>query len=348
MKFDFNDTLLFFIGLILFFFFLNKRAFIANYLKIIDKPDKKRKIHKQETPLTGSLSIFIFFSLICIINIIRGNFGNELNIIFISTFLIFIIGIYDDRKNLGPYLKLFLISVIFLVSLKLNESFILKEIFFSSLDKKYSLPDNTDIAFTVLCLLLLINALNLVDGINSLANMIVTIWLSYLILFYNTYLSNIFFWLFILILLNNFFIYKGKYFIGNSGSLFYSSLVGMLSIYNYNVMILNSETANVEEIFILFMIPGFDMFRLFIERILKKKHPFKGDNNHLHHFLIKIFPLKKCLLIYFFIITLPILLNYFFKINEIYIIIFSLIFYIILLIALKIYLSKKNSNKKVT
>ena len=49
MKFDFNDTLLFFIGLILFFFFLNKRAFIANYLKI-DKPDKKRKIHKQETP----------------------------------------------------------------------------------------------------------------------------------------------------------------------------------------------------------------------------------------------------------------------------------------------------------
>ena len=50
----------------------------------------------------------------------------------------------------------------------------------------------------------------------------------------------------------------------------------------------------------------------------------------------------------FFIITLPILLNYFFKINEIYIIIFSLIFYIILLNSFKNLFIKKNSNKKVT
>ena len=30
------------------------------------------------------------------------------------------------------------------------------------------------------------------------------------------------------------------------------------------------------------MLPGIDMLRLFLERILKK-NPFKGDRNHLHH-----------------------------------------------------------------
>ena len=35
------------------------------------------------------------------------------------------------------------------------------------------------------------------------------------------------------------------------------------------------------------MLPGIDMLRLFIERILRRKNPFKGDTNHYHHILIK-------------------------------------------------------------
>ena len=42
-----------------------------------------------------------------------------------------------------------------------------------------------------------------------------------------------------------------------------------------------------ESIYIFMCIPGLDMFRLFIERILKNKNPFKGDNNHLHHILLR-------------------------------------------------------------
>ena len=41
------------------------------------------------------------------------------------------------------------------------------------------------------------------------------------------------------------------------------------------------------------MIPGLDMFRLFLERIFNKKNPFSPDNKHLHHYLIKNFDLKK-------------------------------------------------------
>ena len=41
----------------------------------------------------------------------------------------------------------------------------------------------------------------------------------------------------------------------------------------------------MEEIFILMAIPGIDMLRLFVFRILKNQSPFKGDRHHLHHYI---------------------------------------------------------------
>ena len=35
------------------------------------------------------------------------------------------------------------------------------------------------------------------------------------------------------------------------------------------------------------IIPGIDLIRLFITRILKVSHPFKPDRNHLHHILLR-------------------------------------------------------------
>ena len=45
-----------------------------------------------------------------------------------------------------------------------------------------------------------------------------------------------------------------------------------------------------EEIFIIMMVPGLDMFRLFIQRLLNK-NPF-GDRNHIHHLLLKSMAIK--------------------------------------------------------
>ena len=61
------------------------------------------------------------------------------------------------------------------------------------------------------------------------------------------------------------------------------------------------------------MLPGIDMLRLFIVRIIKKRNPFSGDSNHLHHILLKSFPASKVFLIIFlinFINFLFVFLNY--------------------------------------
>ena len=76
-----------------------------------------------------------------------------------------------------------------------------------------------------------------------------------------------------------------------------------------------------EEIFLLLLIPGLDMLRLFIVRIFNKNNPFKGDHNHLHHRLFDKFGNLKTVLIYLVIINLPI---YIFFISQEFL--YSLIF----------------------
>ena len=341
MNLDFNNIILFFIGSFIFTICFKKRLNIANYFNLIDRPNQKRKIHKQDTPLTGSLSVFIFFIFLSAYNLIFNYQDSALLIIFICSSLIFLIGAYDDKNNLSPYLKLILISLIFLIFLISNENFIIQNVFFSSINKKYIFSQYMGIFITILCLLLLINSLNLVDGINSLANLIVTIWLIYILFTNDNYLNDIFKLLVFFIFINNFFIYKGKYFLGDSGSLFYASIVGMLAIYNYNILLTQTNESGVENIFILFMIPGFDMFRLFIERILKNQNPFSADNNHLHHFLIRIFSLKETLFIYFLLVVMPIALSFYSNINKLLIIITTAIFYFLLIFILKNFCIKK-------
>ena len=77
----------------------------------------------------------------------------------------------------------------------------------------------------------------------------------------------------------------GNQFLGNSGSLFLSGFLSLIIIYYVNLYWFeninnNNWSLNIkigaENIFIILMIPGIDMLRLFIFRILKKKKSSKG------------------------------------------------------------------------
>jgi UDP-GlcNAc:undecaprenyl-phosphate GlcNAc-1-phosphate transferase len=335
-----NGTFLSFLILsfAIFFIFLNKRMKIARFLKIIDRPVDKRKIHKTDTPLTGAFSILIIFTIWGLYNLIF-HFNNALLILFFCSIVIFFIGLNDDKYNLGPYSKLFILSLVLLFFLSFNEIFVLEKIYFSSFNKVFFFGEYFKIFITILCLLLLFNALNLADGINSLANMLSSIWLIYLLNTNSNYINVFLFLPLFFIIINNYYIFKGKYFLGDSGSLFLSSIVGLTAIYNYNTLF-DSNPVPVENIFIIFMIPGFDMLRLFIERILNKQNPFMADKNHLHHFLINFFSLKQTLIIYFFLTILPIAANEFTNTNEMLIISISLTIYLILIILLKFFFNK--------
>jgi len=59
------------------------------------------------------------------------------------------------------------------------------------------------------------------------------------------------------------------------------------------------------------MVPGIDMLRLFLFRIFKKKNPFRPDNLHIHHILLKRFTYLQTILIIFLSVNIPIILSFF-------------------------------------
>ena len=134
-----------------------------------------------------------------------------------------------------------------------------------------------------------------------------------------------------------FFNLRGNIFLGDSGSLLVGSSIGLLIINNYNNELI-LRNFPVEDIFIILMLPGIDMLRVFIVRILKKKNPFSSDRNHLHYLLLdKNFKLYQILIIVMSIHILPILINSLTNISSFYIILFSLIIYIITIVIIKNY-----------
>lgn len=331
-------------GLFVFYINYRFRKNISKKINLIDSPNRKIKIHKIETPLNGCFSIYFTFAII-VLNQIYLYQNQYLVTIFILASIFFILGLIDDVKNINPYLKLFIITFLLIFFLKSNNELLINTIYFQSFDKKIIFT-HSGLFLTILCILLLINSLNLLDGINGLANLTVFIYLFYLNFFINDNLALVIIPLCILLLLNFFLIYRGKYFLGNSGTLFLGIIVSLITIKLYNNSILKNITA-VEEIFILFAIPGFDMFRLFIERIVNKKNPFLGDLNHLHHYLFFNYKLSKSLLIYFSIICLPLVVINLKILNNFYIIIGQLISYVLLIYFLKNRLLLKKIDKEI-
>ena len=329
-----------FFGIIVFFTFNLFNFRFAKYFNLIDKP-KKNKIHKNATPLTASYSIFFVFIIYHLLYLTFQNFNYDILLIFFSGIFGFSIGILDDKKNLGYNTKFLVFIIFILIIVNFSENLILNVIYFETFNKFFYLTNLEANLVTILCILLLINATNLCDGINGLCLGILTIWLFYINFkfFSDLDLSAII----ILSIFSFVYIIRGFYFLGNSGSHFLGIFIGAVIIYTYNLKINNisqAEIISVEEIFILLMLPGIDMLRLFIIRILNKKNPFSSDLSHLHHYLIKRYNLIISLLVYFISIITPLVLYNFTNIEP-FIIIIGFVFFYIFLIN---YLVKKTNN----
>ena len=331
---------LLFINLIsaLFFFILYRNInLITEKLNLIDYPDKKRKLHKKETPLIGGLIIFLCFVYLIVIDQL---FSINSNFIFKIIFILspmFIIGLLDDIHNFSPTNKTISLSILILLFLYFDKRFLLKELYFDDFKKIYLLNDLFSYFITTFCLLLLINAFNMTDGVNGLAHSILFLWLIILIILFNL---NITFYFFALIIfLSLIFNYQGKYFLGNSGSLFLGSFIGLLTIYLYNSNLNFRNLINVEKVILIFLIPGLDMLRLFILRISNNKSPFSGDVNHFHHYLVKNLYLHKAIILYLFLILWPFIFIQFYKVKYFFIFLIQAIIFFFLVSYFK---NKKN------
>ena len=201
------------------------------------------------------------------------------NSLWIGLLFIFLIGLVDDKFKIKTSIKsaLLLCSIVFV--LLIDKNLVLNTINLSFLDKGFSLG-NLSFFFTILSILLFINATNLYDGIDLQLGFYTLYLVSYFLVIKLSF--YFFFPVFIFIIFYLILNYKKLIFFGDNGSYVIGFLFSYFFIKSYNYEVIDYA----DKIFLIMILPGVDMFRLFMIRIFSKKNPFYPDQNHIHHLLL--------------------------------------------------------------
>ena len=305
---------------------------ISKIINLYDFPDKKLKFHKKKIPLIGgSILILNILFLILIEFIFRIKifvFFQSLNEIF-SFFLIllsfFILGFYDDKYKIKPSYKFFFSILISLFYIVINNNILIKSFSLSIYEHRIFL-ETFSVLFTVFCIIVLINSLNFFDGINGQLLIFFLLVFSYLLLKTNRYEFYVF--IIIIILFCLFMNLKNQMFLGDNGVYVLSVILITSIIYENNVY---KNFAYADEIFFLLLLPGIDLIRLTFLRLIKKKNPFYGDRNHIHHLMIKKYSLLITNTLLLLLSVLPIFLYNVFELNFYAIFSIFLVIYVLLI-----------------
>jgi UDP-N-acetylmuramyl pentapeptide phosphotransferase/UDP-N-acetylglucosamine-1-phosphate transferase len=261
-----------------------------------------RSSHKTLATRTGGIGIFTVIFLIALYNYFQGIEIFDYSL-FIPLGIMFIVGVYDDFYNADFKLK-FLLQII-VAKILIDQGFVISNYYgFLGL---YEIPNIVAQLSTVFVFLVIVNAINFIDGIDGLAitEVIKTILLIEIFSYRTTSLSimSISFIGAILPLYYFNFKQKGKVFLGDGGSLLLGTV---LAIYIFHVL---GDEFEFDPLFkinktlfavLILLYPLFDLLRVFFIRIKNKKSPFHPDQNHIHHYLISKFTQKKTLIIIIF------------------------------------------------
>ena len=255
-----------------------------------------RSSHNVETPSFGGVAFFI--TLILVLSMIQtmrlSYVGNHL---IAAITVLFMVGLKDDLVVSTARVKLFgqITATCFII--------FSPELHISSLEGFWGIHGISEalgLGLKALLVIALINAYNLIDGIDGLASMVgIVISLSYTLAFYVT--GQPFYALVSLSLAGilcaflrfNFSRGHRKIFMGDSGSLVIGLVLAFLSI---RILVMEPFIPLMKEghepanrlLFLscVLFIPLFDTLRVIIIRILNGTSPFSPDRNHCHHILL--------------------------------------------------------------
>lgn len=284
-----------------------KILLISYKKRLFDQPDV-RKVHHVPVPRLGGLSFFpvilISWCLIVgirlftgypIVNLPLNQTLCEFLFFAVGCMMLYLVGVTDDLIGVGYRYKFFvqLIAALLLV---------IPGAYFNSLGGLfgiYELSAWVGIPLTLLVVVYITNAINLIDGIDGLASGLSCIALVvlgaicawrgeyiYALLAFATFGVLVPFWFY------NVFgnAQRGhKLFMGDAGSLTLGYILSLLVIHLSRVRPESREAVNSDMIlaFSTLIVPMFDVVRVVIHRLRTGKNPFLPDKNHFHHKLLR-------------------------------------------------------------
>jgi UDP-GlcNAc:undecaprenyl-phosphate GlcNAc-1-phosphate transferase len=285
---------------------------LGRWFGLLDFPDPSggRKRHDKITPLVGGLAIVSAVLSVVLLRFIDDGTAvavrTHLGWFAFAVFGMYLIGLTDDRFALGPKIRLALGFVLLLLVVLYAPDFGLPFLRFSGSERTWFLDDAGQ-GFALLCLVGLLNAVNMADGKNGLVTGMCLIWSLTLLPHCPEPLLPVLIATIVALAVIMAFNLAGRLFLGDGGSYALSGIFGLLAIYIYN-----HEFAQLraDHIAVLFAIPVFDTIRLMTARVRRGQSPFAGDRDHLHHHLALRWGWpKKGLYIYLALVAVPNLLT---------------------------------------
>ena len=280
---------------------------IANRLSLFDEPNE-RKLHHDRIPLLGGVAIFA--ASLFAFTIWAAPYFEPLHLFIIAgLIIIFFFGLRDDIAPLAPLKKLsgqVIASLIVILYCDIRLGGL------HGLFGIHNLSYAGSICWTLFCMLFIINAFNLIDGIDGLSSglgVISSFVFGVLHFVYGEYLMAVLSFSLCGALLGflpyNF--YKAKIFMGDTGTMTTGFILSVLAMHFMEI----TREVRIEHWFSYYtapvvvlatlIIPIVDMVRVFVIRIVRFRSPFSADKMHIHHKLLAlgITPPFVSLLLYF-------------------------------------------------
>jgi UDP-GlcNAc:undecaprenyl-phosphate/decaprenyl-phosphate GlcNAc-1-phosphate transferase len=266
-------------------------------LGMTDGPDDERKIQEDSIPCAGGMMILggsgvAFLLLLMTLRLMNSSIQEVIRpevllssqeglALSFGLLGIFLLGAYDDRKELSPSVKLFLQVSIVLAVLCVSE---LRVTFFVE-------DEWLNLTGTLVWVILIMNAFNLIDNMDGLCSLVASIVFGLhgiLLAGFGDFLLSGVCWL----LLGSMLMFFGKnrpkadVYLGDSGSLSLGYLIAMLCIvttYYHEGLPLTSFLTPI----LMISVPLFDVASVMIFRWNRGLPLMKGDRNHVSHRLLR-------------------------------------------------------------
>lgn len=271
--------------------FLNPLIVYVAYKKnILDKPNF-RKLQKRPVPVLGGMSVYMAM----LIGMVAGNFFYPAGGLFtalVAISVMFYVGLLDDIIGLSAMSKFIfqiaVISFLWFFGYRLDN--------LHGLFGIYQLPEWFSYILSVIAGTGLLNALNMIDGVDGLASGLGVFTCTLCGLFFVRHGNPLMALVAVVVVgslipffICNVFSHKYKMFIGDSGSL----ILGTIAyIFCCDILMSKSyyplDNYLISLLLTIYAIPVFDTLRVMGVRILQKTSPFKADKKHLHHIFVSL------------------------------------------------------------
>ena len=257
---------------------------LAYKIGAVDIPKDKRRMHDHPIPRLGGLAIFIGFVITVLI---FSQADRQLRGILLGACLIVAVGVVDDSHPLGAGIKFILQIVAALIA-------VWHGVVIQAIASPFPFGEPywdfgiMAVPITVIWIVAVTNSVNLIDGLDGLADGVSTI-AAITMLIIALLMGNLEMAAICAALAGGcigFIPYNrnpAKIFMGDTGSTFLGFVLATVSVTGlFKLYAIISFVVP----FIILGFPIFDTVSAFTRRILKGQNPMKADRSHTHHKLI--------------------------------------------------------------